>query len=890
MTGKQIKHYKILNKLGEGGMGVVYKARDTKLNRDVALKFLPPNEDHASESTERFLQEARAVAKINHPNICQIYNIEEQDDESQFIAIEYINGVTLQDKFSRRSGGKNAGPQSASDESKKENDITGKAHLKTVLSYAVQIASGLKAAHEKGIIHRDIKSGNIMVTETGEIKILDFGLAKIAGDQLITKTGSTLGTTAYMSPEQIRGDELDIRSDIWSFGVVLYEMISGKLPFGGDYDHSIIYSILNTDPPSLSDFDKNIPYEIEQIIICCLSKDTDDRYKTAADLLEDLQMTQESYRSGTTTTNKIPGPGLADFKSSEKRKVFITGGLILSIFLFAYLFIHLQQNISGWFFTGPESRFVHLAVLPFTNIGADASRQVFSDGLVETITSNLTQLEQFQNALWVVPAGEIRTNSITSAGQAHKTFGVNYVIAGSLQPIEGRLRLTINLIDSENLRQISSAVIDVDASDVLELHNSSVERLMTMLNLELNPESREVIQEGKTSNAIAFEQYLEGLGYLQRYERLENVNSSIESFNKAIELDPQFALAHAGLAQAFWRKFEFLDEPEWAELAKNQVQNAIELNNKHVQVHVVLGMINTGTGNYDLAVQNFNNALKADPVSAEAYMGLARAYESNGNHQQAEDTYLRSISLKPDYWAGYNSLGAFYLRINKFKEAENQFKRVIELTPDNHRGYMNLGTVYYFTEQLEDARKMYELSLNIEKSFGTSSNLGTLYYIEGRFKESARMYETALEINNSYYLLWGNLASAYYWIPEEREKAKDAYKRAIELALDRMTVNPNNAEILSHIAGYYAMTEDDMIARNYLQQSLEISPDDTYVMYSAGTTFEQLGEREEAIKWLKKAIENGYSKSEILRQPELKELISDSRFEKILQETDQVNN
>ena len=439
---------------------------------------------------------------------------------------------------------------------------------------------------------------------------------------------------------------------------------------------------------------------------------------------------------------------------------------------------------------------IHVAVLPFSNIGADPGRQVFADGLVETITSQLSRLEQFRTDLWVVPPGELRSHNITSAGEANRMFGVNYAVAGSLQPISDRLRLTITLIDSKNLRQINSAVVDVDASEVLELHNKSVENLLTMLNLELNQETIGVINEGKTSVPAAFELYVQGLGYLQKYEqKSENIDNAINAFNEAVAIDNDFALAHAGLGQAYWRKYQNTSEPAWIDRAIDESEIAYNLNKRLLQVNITRGMISTGRGSYEEAVQYFNDALLTDPTSADALLGLAEAYEYLGNYEQAESTYKRAIRLKPDYWAGYNHLGAFYYRNSNYDKAKEQFRRVIEVTPDNYRGYMNLGSMHYFTEQLDEARAMYEKSLELEKTFSAASNLGTLYYIEGRYPESAAMYETAIEINDGNYVLWGNLASAYYWSPGKRSQSLSVYERALELAEVQNEINPNNPDM-----------------------------------------------------------------------------------------------
>ncbi len=887
MTGKTISHYKILEKIGEGGMGVVYKALDTRLDRTVALKFLPDHAAITSRDQERFLKEAQSAARLNHVNICQIYSVENVDndfgDEQPFIVTEYVDGITLRQKIQNETGTQDPSQPDASGQKPSQTPADGHARLETIIDYATQIVKGLQAAHDSGIVHRDIKSGNIIVTKSGEIKILDFGLAKMTGADQVTKTGATMGTVAYMSPEQVRGEPADERSDIWSTGVVCYEMLTGRLPFEGDYEYSIIYSIVNTDPPTAASRNPQVPDDLDRIVQRCMTKDPADRYPSASDLLDDLQNAAKALRTGETATGDAIDRRSFPPLATRQRAVSTAAILLAGLLIVGYMVSH-RHTVQSWVSSAPDSESIRLIVLPFTNIGEDASRRYFSDGLVETITSSLTQMEQFQRELWVVPADEARRDDIRSAGQARKIFGVNYVITGSIQPLADRLRLTINLIDSRNLRLINSSVIDVDAGEVLELHNKSVERLMAMLNLEMNPDSREVMQAGKSTIPAAFEQYVQGLGHLQRFERLDNITRAIASFEEAVDLDPRFALAYAGLGQAFWRMYEYTHEPEWVDKAVSHAKTASGLDDQLVQVNITSGMINNGTGNYERAITSYHRALSADPVSAEAYRGLAKAFENTGDYEQAEQTYQRAIRLKPDYWAGYNALGIFYFRQSRYEDAKEPFRKITELTPDNYRGYMNLGSMYYYTDDLEKAGTLYEQSLALEKTYGASSNLATIYYSEGRFEESARMYETALDLHDGSYVMWGNLASAYYWAPDEREKAAETYRRAIELAEEHKRVNPNDPELLINLAGYHAMTGGESEARGYITKALALAPDNTDVMFRAGSAYERLDEREAALHWLGKAVENGFPPSEIKRHPGLRELVTDTPYEKMLQQ------
>jgi len=716
-----------------------------------------------------------------------------------------------------------------------------------------------------------------MMTPEGRIKIMDFGLAKVRGKADLTAVGSTLGTLAYMSPEQARGETVHESTDIYSFGAVLFELLTGKRPFEGEYDHAVLYAILNQDPPVVSDLRKDISPSLASVVSRCLQKDPADRYQSFTEVRAALR----NVLAGSSEEEK---PGTFAFRLSKKQTLITAiGGFVL--LLAAVLFMTgVGDRLAESLFPGSVPEQKHLVILPLTNVGGDPSRQSFCDGLMESMTSQITQFQRFHGAFWVVPAREVRRNDIKSPSDARAAFGANVVIDGSLQSIDQRYRLTLNLVDAQTLRQLNSSVIDIDRAEVASLHDESVIRLLTMLHLELQPQMRSLLQAGGTSVPLAYELYLQGRGSLLRYERTENIDAAITLFQQALREDSSYALASSALGEAYWRKYESGKDVRWVEKAVTQCERARMLDPELTPVNVTLGIVYAGTGRYEQARTSFEQALRTDPSNPEAFRGLAKVFEDQGNLSDAEQMYIKSVQLRPDYWGGYNDLGVFLYRNNRYNEAITQFQKVTELTPDNYRGYANLGGIQYLLERWPEARRLFELSFKIKKTYQVASNLGTLYYVEGRYSDAARMYEEALKFNVRDHLVWGNLANAYYWAPGEREKAAATFEKAIQLGEEQRNVNPSNAEIHALLAGYHAMIGKEKTATVLIRKALNLNPSDAYVMFRAGTVFEQLGNREKAIEYIQKALEAGYSRSEIAHQPELKALYDDPRYQKLLKQ------
>jgi serine/threonine protein kinase/Flp pilus assembly protein TadD len=848
MTGTTISHYQILEKLGEGGMGVVYKAQDTKLNRTVALKFLPPLKSADSKSMERFLQEARATSMLDHPNISVIHEIGDTDDGRSFICMGYYDGQTLKEKLE-----------------------TDPPDINASIDIVLQIAAGLERAHEEGIIHRDIKPGNIMITARGEVKIVDFGLAKLLNESGVTETGRGVGTLPYMSPEQLQGRNVDSRSDLYSLGIILYEMLTGRHPHEEEHYAALMYSIINTEPPPPSILNPAVPKEIDEIVLKLIEKSPEKRFKSATELIDQLEQAMDFEDSA----SGVPVPAIRPILRQPKIALII----LLVILILSALSVPSSRNTFFKFAgltTTPDE--IHLAVLPLLNVGDDPENKAFNDGLVETLTSSLTMLQPQNVSYWVVSSSEVRQRNVTSAQDALREFKATHVLYGSTQPLPNRFRLTLNLVDTRTAHQISSRVLTVSAEHLHSLQDEAVRAVTDMLNIEGTAVSTFASYTGLTSDPESYELYLKGRGFLQNYQDPDNISRAIALFEEAIELDPEYTLAYAGLGEASWRMYNETRQSDWVETARMNSRRAMASDRAHPEVFITDGLIQNGTGDYDAAVQSYRYALDLDPVNFEAHIGLSAAHEQLGNIDEAEEILKTAIRLRPSYWAGYNKLGELYLNQGRFSDAIPQYEDVIDLIPNSSWGYSNLGVVYYYLDEHQKAIELFHRAVEIEPDYHIYSNLGTMHYFRSNFEESAGMYENALSIRDNDYSIWGFLAAASKWAGKDSSSVHTYYRRALELALNEKNVNPRDAQLLADIAGYQAALGQSDAALSHLDDAIRFAPDNFFIKASIGIVLEQLGERDRALNLIIEAVEGGYPLYEIENDPHLLELVNEPDF------------
>lgn len=638
MIGQTISHYRILEKLGEGGMGVVYQAQDTKLDRLVALKFLPHHLTANEAEQARFLQEARAASALNHPNICGIHSIGEHKDsaaaeEQHFIDMEFVDGSTLRKKFERAP-----------------------LRVSEAVGHAIQIGEALHEAHTKGIVHRDIKADNVMVNSKNQIKVMDFGLAKLKGSLKLTRTSSTVGTLAYMAPEQIQGGEVDARSDIFSFGVLLFEMLTGHFPFRGEHEAAIVYSIVNENPESVIKSRPECPQELERIINRALEKDPADRYQHADDMVSELRRVQKqsakvSRGSLANTPISVSSPVKPNEETPAIRSQELSLSSRLSLPRYAYLLVAIFALIAVaaayyLFFLNHAKPLDSLAVLPFVNVSADPSTEYLSDGITESVINSLTQIP----GLRVVPRSTVfrfKGKDIDPQEVGAK-LKVRAVLTGRIVHRGDDLNIQLDLIDIDHQSQIYGNQYHYKASDIIPMQEEIVGDVLKPLGVTLSREERKTVNKRYTENVEAYKFYLQGRFYWNKRKASE-IQKAIGFFNQAIALDPTYALAYVGLADcyAILEQYAGLPGKETYPQAISSATRALELDNTLAEAHTTVAFASYAMWNWDKAEKEFKTAFSLNPNYPTAYHWYSIMLHSLGRHEEASRAIKRAQELDP---------------------------------------------------------------------------------------------------------------------------------------------------------------------------------------------------------------------------------------------------
>ncbi|HXI94239.1 MAG TPA: protein kinase [Blastocatellia bacterium] len=731
MISETISHYRIVEKLGAGGMGEVYLAEDTKLSRKVAIKVLPSESRGDQSAHKRLRREAQSAAGLDHPNICAIHEVGEEDGRS-FIVMQYVEGETLAARIQR-----------------------GPIELRESLDIAVQVADALAEAHSRGIIHRDIKPSNIMITARRQVKVLDFGLAKVIHpamsldsiaetESLLSEPGIIIGTVPYMSPEQVRGETLDARSDIFSFGAVVYEVIAGRQPFAAESAVATLSAILTHEAPPLARYADDVPEELQRIVRKCLEKDRERRYQMMHDVtvdLENVRREREAAQSGlrgeqTTRTIAAARTDPLARRHGLFRHRFVVGVVVLALIaIAAIVFARVLRRSPAIV----ASEIKSLAVLPLENLSGDPTQEYFADGMTEALISNLAQIRALNTVISRTSVMRYK-GSGKSLPEIAAELKVDAVIEGTVQRSGGRVRVTARLIPATTESPLWSREYNRDESDVLKLQSDVARAVADEIRIQVTPQERARLGAARNINPEAHDAYLLGRHHLRSNE--EDLRQAIEHFERAIQLARDYAAAYAGLSNA-WRirgRFGAKDVKEALPLALDAALKAVALDPQLAEAHVALSAVKGK--DWAGAEQELIRALELDPNSAEAHEGYADLLMALARHAEAIREIQRAEELDPLSSEIQSRYGRVLYRARKYEEAVPHLQRAIELDPNpgNSMPYWIRAELYAEMGRYDEAiGSLKEYQLHGGSTLGISAAIAGVYARMGKPNEARRM-------------------------------------------------------------------------------------------------------------------------------------------------------
>lgn len=715
MVGTTISHYRILERLGGGGMGVVYRAQDLKLDRTVALKFLPSDLTRDPEAKARFVHEARAASALEHSNICNIHEIDETADGQMFIAMAFYDGETVKKKIER-----------------------GPLPLNEALDIAIQTAQGLLNAHQEGMVHRDVKPANVMVTSDGVAKLVDFGLAKLTGMTRLTRTGTSVGTAGYMSPEQTRGENVDRRTDIWSLGVMLYEMVTGRLPFQGDYGNAVVYSILNTTPEPLTAVRTGVPMELERIVEKAMAKDPSERYQHVDEMLVDLRHLQKERESG---ARPAPGPPSASKKRNWK-KILIPAaagaGLLAALLVLLPIFSH-EILVSE-----PKP----IAVVTFINQTGDRTLDYLAEAIPNLLITNLEQSRYLRVMTWermhdlLAQMGKKEVTAIDKelGFELCRLEGVHAIVTGTFTKAGGTFVTDVK-------------VLDVDTKELLRTASARGEGVGSILESQIDDLSREIsrgiglsqrkiesapqqIAEVTTSSMDAYNYYLRGRDELDKmyYRR------ALEFLGRAVALDSNFAMAYLSLANCYSNLFDWDAQTRAIQKAMTLSKRAPEKERLSIEARYA-----DFQRNPEKTRQLREELVAKFPMEKRFHDNLGLLYQDRKLMQQAQQEFEKAIQLDPTYASAVNNIAYLFVDLGNYEKAIEFFQRYASLSPGDANPFDSMAELYLVMGRLDESIARYSEAIRVQPSFSSAyKGLAYVHALKEEYSESLRWLDSLL--------------------------------------------------------------------------------------------------------------------------------------------------